>query len=444
MMSDPIEPEEPTGQRGFSGLASLVSDVSSVVDQNPIHAPDSPAKAASRGGNVETAASDTSVPHADDDLTRAPASPTDTASSASSVTGRVDQDNRSASPQVLPWLIAFAAVAVALFVIFRPDQSGSVDTAQVSSPRQSSSPALPSGSIQPSEPAATPTPIQPSETIQRLYAVAALNANIRAAPSTRAKKTGMLTRGAAVEAIEHRDGFVRFRTSSGADGWISSDVLIEMAHLARLQASTPADYIAARERFTPIERLNQHLNRISPQVRALLSQIEGGQQDVSRTVSEIEGYQPPVMQVDSAAGLWYSFAARAAANTGNHSEAIGLAAAAIYADPLTVDYHTALGFSAISAGHRQALSAAAAVLPALAPRETNTWVVVGINAALEGQTALAHGALLTALDRSRNRATTIRVLRGIATRSKDTAVVAAVNKVAPEDNDSAARGSTSN
>lgn len=61
------------------------------------------------------------------------------------------------------------------------------------------------------------------------------------------------------------------------------------------------------------------------------------------------------------------------------------------------------------------------------PGATNTWIVVGINAALTGKTDLAHGALLAALDRSRNRATTVRVLRGLAARSEDDAVVAAVN-----------------
>ena len=101
--------------------------------------------------------------------------------------------------------------------------------------------------------------------------------------------------------------------------------------------------------------------------------------------------------------------------------------AAIYADPLKVDYHTALGFSAIALGQRELLEVQAAILPALAPGATNTWIVVGINAALTGKTDLAQGALLAALDRSRNRATTVRVLRGMAARSEDGAVVAAVN-----------------
>jgi hypothetical protein len=80
-------------------------------------------------------------------------------------------------------------------------------------------------------------------------------------------------------------------------------------------------------------------------------------------------------------------------------------------------------------GQRELLQVTAAILPSLAPGATNTWIVVGINAALIGNTDLANGALLAALDRSRNRATTVRVLRGMAARSEDDAVVAAVNAV---------------
>lgn len=261
----------------------------------------------------------------------------------------------------------------------------------------------------------------------RVYAVAALNANLRALPTTRSKVVGTLKRGAAVVEIDRRDGFIKLRGSGDIEGWISSDILIEMSDLARLQSSSTADYIAARERFTPIERLTEHLDRVSPQVRSLLLQIEGRQDGAATTISEIEGFERPAVDADTAAGLWFSLAARAAADAGDHVEAIRLTTAAIYADPLKVDYHTALGFSAIASGQRELLQVTAAILPSLAPGATNTWIVVGVNGALTGETDLAHGALLTALDRSRNRATTVRVLRGMAARSQDDAVVAAVN-----------------
>jgi len=260
----------------------------------------------------------------------------------------------------------------------------------------------------------------------RLYAVAALNANLRALPSTRSKVIGTLKRGAPVVALDHRNGFIMLRVNGDVEGWISSDIVIDMADLTRLQSTSPADYIAARERFTPIERLTEHLERMSPQVRSLLWQVEGQYDGVATTISEIEGHERPAMEVDSAAGLWFSLAARAAADAGDHVEAIRLTTAAIYADPFKVDYHTALGFSAIAIGQRDLLKVTAAILPSLAPGATNTWIVVGINAALNGETDLARGALLSALERSRNRATTARALRGMAARSADTAVIAAV------------------
>lgn len=78
----------------------------------------------------------------------------------------------------------------------------------------------------------------------------------------------------------------------------------------------------------------------------------------------------------------------------------------------------------------------AAILPSLAPGATNTWIVVGINAALNGETDLARGALLAALERSRNRATTVRVLRGMAARFEDPTVVVTVNGVLDASKDS--------
>ena len=150
---------------------------------------------------------------------------------------------------------------------------------------------------------------------------------------------------------------------------------------------------------------------------------------MAATISEIEGYERPAIESDIAAGLWFSLAARAAADAGDHIDSIRLTTAAIYADPLKADYHTAMGMSAIALGQREVLKVTAAILPALAPGATNTWIVVGINAALNGKADLANGALLAALDRSRNRATTVRVLRGLAMRSEDAAVLAAVNGV---------------
>src|SRR6218665_63256 len=124
-----------------------------------------------------------------------------------------------------------------------------------------------------------PPPIAPTEApavrgqneTPRVYAVAALNATLRALPTTRSKVVGTLKRGAPVVEIDRRDGFIKSRGSGDIEGWISSDILIEMSDLTRLQSSSTSDYIAARERFTPIERLTEHLDRMSPQVRSLLS-----------------------------------------------------------------------------------------------------------------------------------------------------------------------------
>lgn len=410
MASDTGHDGESPERRGFSGLASLVSDVSSVVDgaAGDVRVATANSASAERlAGSRSPGTAGSSAP-VDANADRQGQATSEGRSSPVIVSGSGDQGAGGSSSRALLWLGAFAAGAVVLFAVFGGDRRGSSGPAQ---------------SI-----ASTEAPaVRRQSEAPRVYAVAALNANLRALPTTRSKVVGTLMRGAPVVEIERRDGFIKLRGSGDIEGWISSDILIEMSDLTRLQSSSTADYIAARERFTPIKRLTEHLDRMSPQVRSLLSQIEGRQDGAATTISEIEGYERPNIEVDSAAGLWFSLAARAAADAGDHVEAIGLTTAAIYADPLKVDYHTALGFSAIALGQRELLQVTAAILPALAPGATNTWIVVGINAALTGKTDLAHGALLAALDRSRNRATTVRVLRGMAARSADAAVVAAVN-----------------
>lgn len=396
-------------KRGFSGLSSLVSDVSSVVDRNAVDASRTAAKESSveRPAGAVSKGTSGSREAVGTDADRGADKTSDSRSATGGAGASGEQSGRGGSSRMLLWLGAFAVGSVALFAIFNANRQGSSDSAR------------------PSAPTVVPSARQQTET-PRVYAVAALNANLRALPSTRSKVIGTLKRGAPVVALDHRDGFIKLRVNGDVEGWISSDIVIDMADSTRLQSTSPADYIAARERFTPIERLTEHLERMSPLVRSLLSQIESQQDGVATTISEIEGYERPAVEVDSAAGLWFSLAARAAADSGDHVEAIRLTTAAIYADPLKVDYHTALGFSAIAVGQRDLLKVTAAILPSLAPGVTNTWIVVGINAALDGKTDLARGALLAALERSRNRATTVRVLRGMAARSEDPAVVAAV------------------
>ncbi|MBX7132675.1 MAG: SH3 domain-containing protein [Fimbriimonadaceae bacterium] len=356
---------------------------------------------------ASTRTSDSSAPvaeNADDERQGIP----EGRSSSVTVTGSGAQDARGSSSRLPLWIGAFAVGLVALIAIFGADRQGLSGLSQARAPTLDSA-------------------VREQVESPRVYAVAALNANLRALPSTRSKVIGTLKRGAPVVALEQRDGFIKLRANGDVEGWISSDIVIEMADLTRLQSSSPAEYIAARERLKPIEKLTEYLDQVSPQVRVLLSQIEGGQDSLAMTVGEIENHERPGVETDSAAGLWFSLAARAAADSGDHVEAIRLVTAAIYADPLKVDYHTALGFSAIALGQRELLEVQAAILPALAPGATNTWIIVGINAALTGKTDLAQGALLAALDRSRNPATTVRVLRGMAARSEDGAVVAAVN-----------------
>lgn len=411
--------------RGFSGLASLVSDVSSVVDRARGDVGDATGISTSSqplAGSRTPGISGSSVSD-DGSAGRERQETSEERPSPLTVSGGDDQDTRSSSSRMLLWIGGFAVSAVVWFAM---SSGGTKDS---------------SGPTQPVATAAAPVFREQSET-PRSYAVAALNANVRAQPSTRSKVLGTLERGTPLIEIERRDGFTKFRGNDGVEKWISTDILIETADLSRLQSSSPEDYIEARKRFAPIERLTEHLGRLSPQIDSLLRQVETRQAGLLATISEIEGHERPVIDVDSAGGLWFSLSARAAADAGDHGKAIMMTTAAIFADPMKADYHTALGFSAIVLGQRELLQFAAEALPALAPGATNTWIVVGVNAALDGKKDLAHGALLAAIDRSRNRSTTLRVLRGIAARSSDAEVVAAVNEALATHEESASATGT--
>lgn len=411
---------------GFSGLASLVSDVSAVIDRTSSDERPTPEDASSKvdspeGTSSESLGSTSPVEvygeDARGDQTSEESSSRENLRSDGKAQSAV-QEVKGSSSSVLAWvgvLVVAVIVLVSLFDMTRKKANG---------PAQAFAPAV--------------APIEHRQDLApREYAIASLNANVRARPSTRSKVIGTLKRGSPVVEIEQSNGFIKFRTNDGFEGWISLDILIEMANLTRLESASPADYIASRARFRPIERMYEHLDRLSPQVRSLLSQIED-RQDIAAMVAEIEGYDRPAFEADDSAGLWFSLGARAAADAGDHVDAIRLVIAAIYADPLKVEYHTALGFSAIALGQEDRLEAAAAILPALAPGATNTWIVVGVNAALHGKTELAHGAFLASLDRSRNRTTTVRVLRGLVARSEAAAVVSAVNGALKASEESAA------
>jgi hypothetical protein len=236
-------------KKGFSGLASLVSDVSSVVDRNSSDARDAAANATAVEFPAGAVSNDTSGSReavrtgADRDAEGTPDRRLATGGVSASASG--ERSGHGGSSRVLLWFGAFAVGAVALFAIFSADRQGS------------------SGSARSSAPTVAPSLQEQSEN-PRVYAVAALNANLRALPSTRSKVIGTLKRGAPVVALDQRDGFIKLRTNGYVEGWISSDIVIEMADLTRLQSTSPADYIAARERFMPIEKLTEHLDRMSP------------------------------------------------------------------------------------------------------------------------------------------------------------------------------------
>lgn len=392
---------------GFAGLTSLVSDVSTIIESQESGTPPNAGSATANRVTEE-------IPENHEDHRVSSQNENNPIVTKNTEAGVLTSAAQGESKGIMLTLVIIGLFILFVFVTkFIGESQESDDRAE-----------YPLVSVVPSE----NNPPMPKEASLE-YAVAALKANVRAQPSIRSKVVGTLNRGSPVVPIEKREDFIRLRTESGLEGWISSELLIHIADLNRLRSLAPAEYIAGRERFQPIDRLREHVGRQLPLAHLLLEQVAAQKGDTETTVRKLQAQELPFVEVDDAAQLWFSMSARAAANAGKHTDAVENAFAAIYADPFRVDHHTALGFSAISLEHHEILSFATTTLAVLAPDTTNTWVVVGVNAAIAGEKELAYGAILTALQRSRSRRTTVRVLEGIAERSTDPGVKATINGV---------------
>jgi hypothetical protein len=283
----------------------------------------------------------------------------------------------------------------------------------------------------PSAPAAPPT-------VMEVLAVAARNANVRATPAARAKIIGTLPRGTALVVLDESDGFVRCRAGGQPEGWIARSILIGKADADRLAGLSADVYVESRKDLRVIEKVLAHVNALEPELFALRGEALSRSPSIADTILAMESHaKPDDIPRDIAAGTWFSLAARASLDSGDDEGSFRSAAAAVFADPLNPDYHMALGYAAVKQEDKKLISAMSAVLLALAPGSTNTWVITGVAAAMEDLPPLAAGSFAQAIERSKSRSTTLKVLKDMATKARDARVSAAIEAALDEANKSA-------
>lgn len=265
--------------------------------------------------------------------------------------------------------------------------------------------------------------------VAEVLAVASWKANLRAMPQAKAKVLSTLARGTPITLLEERDGFVKCRTDGGIEGWISRSILITRADAVRLAGMTPGEYVKLRNGLQPIDALATYIQRLEPDLLLLRQQVADRSDAASVTVQRIEfESKPGDIPVDGAASTWYSLETRALMDQGDDAGAAQSAQAAVFADPLSADAHTALGYIAMKRHDYELVRVISVILLALAPNSTNTWVMVGTNAAVTDQPTLASEAFARAMDLSKSKGTTVRVLKDIADKSQDVRVASAIDE----------------
>lgn len=389
------------GQKGFAGLESLLSDALPATEATrevPAGVPPAPA-------------------------TR-PVAPNE-----SQISSRVPPD-AGEFPGLMIFLAAVVLLGIlALVLSLGPYRSTDQEASAV--------PAAPS-----SRAASSPATNIP---VSEILAVASWKANLRAMPQAKAKILSTVDRGTPITVLEDRDGFVKCKTDAGLEGWISRSVLIARVDAVRLAGLSAEEYVKSRNGLQPIDALATYIQKLEPDLLLLRQQVADRSEAASVTVQRIESeFKPADIPADGAASNWYALEARALMDQGDDAGAAKSAQAAVFADPLNADTHTALGYVALKRHDYELVRAVSAVLLALAPSSTNTWVMVGTNAAVADQPMLASAAFARAMDLSKSKGTTVRVLRDLADKSQDVRVASAIAEtLAPKASRAEAESSSS-
>jgi hypothetical protein len=251
-------------------------------------------------------------------------------------------------------------------------------------------------------------------------AIAAIKANLRAEPFPKAKIVRVLSRGEKLQIGNDIDAFWFVHLADGTSGWVAKELAIPVADEQRLQRLTAQQYVEQR---ASEGRLKELVRQREPQMKAFLValyQIANRSTETLATLDELENAKAYTLVPDEPTAVWYGLSAKAAAAVGNFEEAAWNSRAAIEADPTNPDHHIALALNSFEAGNYEVTKAVAKIVPFLAPRTTNAWVVLGLAEALDekdGQESTATGAFVLAVRLSRNPAFTRKYLSDLSTKS---------------------------
>lgn len=391
------DPGERQAGKGFAGLSSMLSHVDDALvgtgdESPPPHKPEQEPESHNASRAVEPSAVE----------------PGPVATNARGDDAALQPASRGAAPK---WIVGFG-IAIGVVWLFHVASGPGDDR----SAGQAWSPAV---SINESRSAdAVPSP--QTARFDPSLAIAAIKANLRAEPLPKAKIVRVLSRGEKLQVGNDIDAFWFVRLADGTSGWVAKELAIPVADAQRLQGLTAQQYLEQR---ASEGRLQELVREREPQMKAFLvalHQIANRSPETLATLDDLENAKAYTLVPDEPAAVWYGLSAKAAAAAGNFEEAAWNSRAAIEADPTNPDHHIALALTSFEVGNYEVTEAVAKIVPFLAPRTTNAWVVLGLAEALDekdGIESTATGAFVLALRLSRNPAFTRKYLSDLSTKS---------------------------
>lgn len=267
---------------------------------------------------------------------------------------------------------------------------------------------------------AEPQSISVQPTFSPTNAVAAMNANLRVAPSSKAKLIATLPRGELLQVVREQDGFLEATTQDGKAGFIASELVMPADALARLAALPPKDYVEGRASEHRIEGLLAQAQTQSEAMKHVLLSLATRNDSVATDLQELYAARKFAVEPDAAAARWYSLAASSSMKTENYEDAYWQARAAVEADPTNAEHHVAYVLANYHLGYDHAVAEIGKFLPYFAPASTNAWLLYGLAVALSppADESLAKAALILAVRLSRGPENTRRYLQHLAQDSK--------------------------
>ena len=313
---------------GFAGLESIATEESELLPE-PVAARPEPPPPPRPSGPVSGSVS----------------SPSSPAAPPVSVQPNVTESQQSASnsgDSSSGWIWAVVLGAIVIFGIAFNASRTEINTS-------------PAPSTQPAPVAAAPS---------RLV-VAALTANIREKPTAQSRLIKSLKRGERIEFVDMAGTFTQVRLADRTLAFVASELVIPESDYVRLNGLPPQQYLDARAAERRVESLLEQIRPQNDSLVEVLVRITNRDPLVSDKLQMIEAMRSVRIEADESAGIWYSLAARTAANLGQFDEAALNARAAIESDPMNPDYHVAFALSKYSLGQVEPVRTVAQALAIL-------------------------------------------------------------------------------